>query len=50
MAQELRQITAEKQTQQLAAMQIAVAKLVELPVTDLAQRVRDEMLDNAALE
>ena len=38
------------QTQQLASLQVAVAKLVELPVTELAARVRDEMVDNAALE
>lgn len=38
------------QVQQQTSLQVAVAKLVELPVTELAARVRDEMLDNEALE
>ena len=50
MAQELKQTQAAVQTQQLSTMQVAVAKLVELPITELATRVRDEMVDNAALE
>lgn len=50
MAQRLEQTQAAVQTQQLASLQVAVAKLVELPVTELAARVRDEMVDNAALE
>ena len=50
MAQRLEQTQATVQTQQLSTMQVAVAKLVELPITELATRVRDEMVDNAALE
>ena len=50
MAQRLEQTQAAVQTQQLSSMQVAVAKLVELPITELATRVRDEMVDNAALE
>ncbi len=50
MAQKLEQHAEGVQQQQLSNLQVAVAKLVELPVTDLAERVRNEMLDNAALE
>lgn len=50
MAQRLEQHQDMVQTQQLASLQVAVAKLVELPITELATRVRDEMVDNAALE
>lgn len=50
MPQKLEQHTEAVQQQQLSNLQVAVAKLVELPVTDLAERVRNEMLDNAALE
>lgn len=50
MAQHLEQTQAAVQTQQLSSLQVAVAKLVELPITELSTRVRDEMLDNAALE
>lgn len=42
MAQRLEQTQAAVQTQQLSSLQVAVAKLVELPVTELATRVRDE--------
>ena len=50
MAQKLEQTQTAVQTQQLQTIQVAVAKMVELPVTELAERVRNEMLDNAALE
>ncbi len=50
MPQKLEQHAEAVQQQQLSNLQVAVAKLVELPVTDLAERVRNEMLDNAALE
>ena len=50
MKQQLEQTQNAIQTQQLSSLQVAVAKLVELPVTELAMRVRDEMVDNAALE
>jgi len=50
MPQRLEQTQETVQTQQLANLQVAVAKLVELPVMQLAVRVRDEMVDNAALE
>lgn len=48
--QKLEQTQTAVQTQQLQTMQVAIAKMVELPVAELAQRVRNEMLDNAALE
>lgn len=50
MKQQLEQTQNAIQTQQLSSLQVAVAKLVELPITELAMRVRDEMVDNAALE
>lgn len=50
MKQQLEQSQNAIQTQQLSSLQVAVAKLVELPITELAVRVRDEMIDNAALE
>lgn len=50
MPQRLEQTQAAIQTQQLSSLQVAVAKLVELPITELATRVRNEMVDNAALE
>lgn len=50
MAQKLEQTQAAVQTQQLQTLQVALAKMVELPVEELAERVRNEMLDNAALE
>lgn len=48
--QRLEQSQEAIQTQQMAALQVAVAKLVELPITELATRVKDELIDNAALE
>lgn len=50
MKQQLEQTQKAIQTQQMSSLQVAVAKLVELPITELAMRVRDEMVDNAALE
>ncbi len=50
MKQQLEQTQGAIQTQQLSSLQVAVAKMVELPITELAMRVRDEMVDNAALE
>ena len=50
MSQKLVQNQAAAQVQQLSSLQVALASLVELPVTELAERVRDEMVDNAALE
>lgn len=50
MAQKFEQSQTEIQTQQLSTLQVALSRLTELPVTELADRVRDEMLDNAALE
>ena len=38
------------QIQRLSPQQYLVTKLVELPVTDLEQRVRDELFENVALE
>ena len=50
MHQEIQQTQTTTQVQQLSTLQVAVANLVALPITELATRVRDEMLDNAALE
>ncbi|WP_278574674.1 RNA polymerase factor sigma-54 [Alloprevotella tannerae] len=50
MPQKLIQTQKEEQTQQLSAVQVAMARLLELPVMDLEQRVRNELEDNAALE
>lgn len=50
MLQRLEQTQTEIQTQQLSALQIVYARLLELPVADLAARVQNEMVDNAALE
>lgn len=50
MAQKLGEEQLVEQVQQLSTLQVAIAKLVELPITELATRVKDEMLDNAALE
>lgn len=50
MPQRLEQTQETIQTQQQAALQVAVAKMVELPITELAARVRDELVENAALE
>lgn len=38
------------QVQRLSPQQYLVTKLVELPITDLEQRVRDELYENVALE
>ncbi len=37
------------QTQTLAPQQILTVKLIELPIVEMEQRVRDELLDNPAL-
>lgn len=50
MSQRLEQIQKEEQVQQLSAIQIAMAHLLELPLMDLQERVRNEMDDNEALE
>jgi len=50
MAQKLEQTQSIAQLQQLSPLQLALSKLLELPVADLAVRVQNEMLDNAALE
>ena len=52
MAQELsqHQLQVQKQTQTLAPQQLLTVKLLELPVSDLEGRVRNELLENSALE
>lgn len=50
MAQKLEQTQTQAQLQQLSTLQVALAGLVELPLADLAERVQNEMMDNAALE
>lgn len=50
MSQELVQHITQTQTQQLSTMQVALAGLIALPLTELRERIRDEMVENAALE
>ncbi len=45
-----KQVQTQTLTQQFSTMQVALAGLVQLPVAELAERVRNEMMDNAALE
>lgn len=44
------QLQHEVQIQKLSPQQFLLAKLIELPLTDLEQRVRDEVYENIALE
>lgn len=48
--QGLQQTTEQRQVQHLSPQQYLVSKLLEMPLTDLEQRVRDEMYENIALE
>ena len=48
--QEQQQILALKQTQNITQQQLLQAQLIELPVTQLLERVNAEMDDNPALE
>lgn len=50
MAQELVQHQSITQTQTLSPLQVALVRLLELPVSDLSERVQNEMLENSALE
>ena len=50
MAQELRQQQVQRQVQKLSPQQFLVSKLLELPLTELEQRVQDEVYENIALE
>ncbi len=50
MSQTFEQSQQLQQTQVLTAFQIEVAKLMELPINELAVRVQDELTENAALE
>lgn len=50
MPQKLEQTQTAAQQQLLSPLQLALSRLLELPVADLAVRVQNEMLDNAALE
>ena len=50
MSQELVQHITQTQTQQLSTMQVALAGLIALPLTELTERIQDEMVENAALE
>jgi len=52
MTQKLIQKQTERQgeAQQLSTLQVALSNLLELPVAELSERVRNEMVDNAALE
>ena len=46
----LRQALEQKQIQKLSPQQIMTAKLIELPIQSLEQRVRQEMEENPVLE
>lgn len=48
--QDIRQTITQRQMQQISMQQVALAGLIELPIGELAERVRSEVLDNAALE
>lgn len=50
MAQKLIQTQTQTQTQTLTPQQLLQVHLLELPLKDFEQRVKDEMLDNGALE
>lgn len=50
MPQKLVQSQQLTQTQTLTPQQLMVVRLLELPVTELAERVENELLENAALE
>lgn len=50
MAQKLVQTQSTAQTQTLSPLQVALVRLLELPVSDLSGRVQNEMLENSALE
>lgn len=48
--QGIHQVNEQRQVQRLSPQQFLVSKLVEMPLVDLEQRVRDEMYENIALE
>ena len=50
MKQTLEQQQTQRQMQTARAMQVLLSSLLEMPITDLAQRVERELLDNPALE
>lgn len=50
MSQHLEQQQIEQQTLTLNGIQVALARMLELPVADLSVRLENEMLDNPALE
>lgn len=50
MAQKLVQAQTLTQTQTLAPQQLLLVRLLELPVSELEERVKNELVDNAALE
>ncbi|MGN0087009.1 MAG: RNA polymerase factor sigma-54 [Alloprevotella sp.] len=50
MSQRQEQTQIAKQEQQMSALQVALSRLLELPVAEMKERVENEMLDNGALE
>lgn len=50
MAQKLVQSQALQQTQTLSPQQVLQVRLLEMPVSELEQRVKNELIDNGALE
>lgn len=50
MSQEIIQTQEEQQVQTLNALQVGLSQMVALPVMQLSERVKNEMLENSALE
>ena len=50
MAQKIIQAQTLQQTQTLSPQQILAVRLLEMPVAELEQRVKNELMENGALE
>ena len=50
MAQKIIQTQALQQTQTLSPQQVLQVKLLEMPIAELEQRVKNELMENGALE
>ena len=44
------QVQSEAQLQKLSPLQLMTTRLLELPIVELEQRVKDEAIDNVALD
>ena len=49
-SQRITQVQTEKQIQKLSPQQLLMVRLTELPLADLEERVKNELMDNVALE